>query len=202
MSDNENLTPEQGPPDRRSSRHPSQPVRYLVPVPDLLIAPRYAAHLDRVVDALRLVHESDRYPMVWPDDPAAWLTPAGALDAWVALSDGEVVGHVMLMDGAKVEFAAELAEAAGVPVTGLAGVSRLFVAPAARRTGVAAALLERVEDTPARRGRRLVLDVVDDSGPAVRLYERLGWVRVAAGEATWTAPDGVRPKTAAYLSPR
>lgn len=167
-----------------------------------MIAPRYAAHLDRVVDALRLVHESDRYPMVWPDDPTAWLAPPGALDAWVALCDGEIVGHVMLVDGGKVEYAAELAEAAGVPVTGLAGVSRLFVTPATRRTGVAAALLERVEDTPARRGRRLVLDVVDDGGPAVRLYERLGWTRVAEGEATWTTPNGTRPHTAAYLSPR
>lgn len=167
-----------------------------------MIAPRYAAHLDRVTEALRLVHERDGYPMVWPDDPIAWLTPPGALDAWVALCDGAVVGHVMLVEGGKVEYAAELAERAGVPVTGLAGVSRLFVTPAARRTGVAATLLERVEDTPARRGRRLVLDVVDDGGPAVRLYERLGWTRVAAGEATWTTPTGTRPRTAAYLSPR
>lgn len=173
-----------------------------MPVPDLMIAPRYAAHLDRVVEALRLVHDSDGYPMVWPDDPTAWLTPPGALDAWVALSDGEVVGHVMLIEGGKVEHAAELAEAARVPVTGLVGVSRLFVTPAARGTGVGAALLERVEDTPARRGRRLVLDVVDDGSPAVRLYERLGWTRVASGEATWTTPTGVRPQTAAYLSPR
>jgi GNAT superfamily N-acetyltransferase len=140
--------------------------------------------------------------MVWPDDPVAWLTPADALGAWVALADGEIVGHVMIVDGGKVEHTAELAEAAGVPVTGLAGVSRLFVTPAARGTGLAAALLERVEDTPARRGRRLVLDVVDDGGAAIRLYERLGWTRVAAGEATWTTPAGLHPRTAAYLSPR
>lgn len=167
-----------------------------------MIAQRHAAHLDRVAEALRLVHESDGYPVVWPDDPAAWLTPAGTLDAWVALADGEIVGHVLLVDGAKVEYAAELAEAAGVPVTGLGGVSRLFVTPAARGARVAAALLERVEDTPARRGRRLVLDVVDDGGPAIRLYERLGWARVTAGPASWTGPDGVRPQAAAYLCPR
>lgn len=174
----------------------------LSPVPDLMIAPRRTAHLDRVAEALRLVHENDGYPMVWPDDPAAWLAPAGALDGWVALADGEIVGHVMLVDGGKVEFAAELAEAAGVPMTNLAGVSRLFVTPAARGARVATALLERVEDTPARRGRRLVLDVVDDGGPAVRLYERLGWTRVVAGPASWTRPDGVRPRAAAYLCPR
>jgi GNAT superfamily N-acetyltransferase len=167
-----------------------------------MIAPRHAAHLGRVADALRLVHESDRYPMVWPDDPIAWLTPDGTLGAWVAFVDGELVGHVMIVDGGKVEHAAELAEAARVPVTNLAGVSRLFVTPAARGTGVAVTLLERVEDMPARRGRRLVLDVVDDGGPAIRLYERLGWTRVTAGPASWARPDGVRPRAAAYLSPR
>lgn len=167
-----------------------------------MIAPRHAAHLDRVADALRLVHEHDGYPMTWPDDPIAWLTPPGTIDGWVALADGEIVGHVMLVDGAKVEFAAELAEAAGVAMTGLAGVSRLFVTPGARGARVAATLLERVEDAPARRGRRLVLDVVDDGGPAIRLYERLGWTRVTTGPASWTDPAGVRPRTAAYLCPR
>lgn len=172
------------------------------PVPALMIAPRHDAHLDRVADALRLVHESDGYPMVWPEDPIAWLTPDGTLGAWVALADGEIVGHVMIVEGGKVEYAAELAEAANVPVTGLAGVSRLFVTPAARGTGVATTLLERVEDLPPRRGRRLVLDVVDDGGPAVRLYERLGWTRVTEGPASWTTPSGERPQAAAYLSPR
>ncbi len=171
-------------------------------MPDLVIAQRHPAHLDRVAEALRLVHESDRYPMVWPDDPTAWLTPAGTLDAWVALSDGEVVGHVMLVAGANLEHAPQLAAAAGVSMTGLAGVSRLFVSPKARGTSVAAALLERVEDTPSRRGRRLALDVLDDGGPAVRLYERLGWVRVVSGPASWTGPDGVCPQAAAYLCPR
>lgn len=171
-------------------------------MPDLLIAPRHTAHLDRAVEALRLVHEHDRYPLTWPDDPHAWLTPEDALGAWVALADGVLVGHVMLVDGKLVEHADRLAEAAGVSLTGLAGISRLFVTPAARGTGVASALLERVEDAPTRRGRRLALDVVDDGGPAVRLYERLGWTRVTDGPATWTTPAGTRPHTAAYLSPR
>ncbi|HEV6955382.1 MAG TPA: GNAT family N-acetyltransferase [Promicromonospora sp.] len=171
-------------------------------MPDLLIAPRRPAHLDRVVEALRLVHKNDGYPLAWPDDPYAWLSPEGALGAWVALLDGDLVGHVMLVEGHAVEHADALAAAAAVPLTGLAGVSRLFVTPAARGTGVASALLERVEDAPTRRGRRLALDVVDDGGPAVRLYERLGWTRVTDGPATWTTPTGTRPRTAAYLSPR
>jgi hypothetical protein len=56
----------------------------LSPVPEPMIAQRHAAHLDRVAQALRLVHESDGYPMAWPDDPTTWLTRAGTLDAWEA----------------------------------------------------------------------------------------------------------------------
>lgn len=171
-------------------------------MPDLVIAQRHTAHLDRVAEALRQVHERDRYPMAWPDDPAAWLCPAGTIGAWIALADGVVVGHVMLVAADGVEHVDELAAAARTTVAGLAGVSRLFVTPKARGMRVATTLLERIEDTPTRRGRRLVLDVVDDGGPAVRLYERLGWVRVAEGPAGWAGPDGVHPHVASYLCPR
>ncbi|MGW2095097.1 GNAT family N-acetyltransferase [Promicromonospora sukumoe] len=171
-------------------------------MPDLMIAQRHTAHLDRVAVALRQVHESDGYPMVWPEDPVAWLTPEGSIGAWVALSDGAVVGHVMLVAADGVEQVDRLAECAGVSVAGLAAVSRLFVTPKARGSRIATALLERVEDAPTRRGRRLVLDVVDDGGPAVRLYDRLGWRRVAEGPAGWAGPDGTHPPTASYLCPR
>ena len=61
-----------------------------------MITARHAAHLDRVADALRLVHEGDGYPMVWADGPTAWLTPCDTIDGWVALADGEIVGRAPL----------------------------------------------------------------------------------------------------------
>jgi GNAT superfamily N-acetyltransferase len=162
---------------------------------------RRGPDLGPVVEALRAVHAHDGYPLAWPDDPVNWLTPPGTLGAWVATQDETIVGHALLVDGDKVEHAPQVVQAAGVPLSGIGGVSRLFVVPSARGTGAAGALLDHVEGDATRRGLRLALDVVDDGGPAVRFYERRGWVRVAAGPAGWVRPDGVRPRSAAYLRP-
>ncbi|MBD5787492.1 GNAT family N-acetyltransferase [Cellulosimicrobium terreum] len=163
---------------------------------------RRGTRLDPVVHALRSVHLHDGYPSAWPQDPVAWLNPAGTLDAWVATDDSDVLGHALLVRGEQIHHGAEIERAAGVPVTAIGGLSRLFVVPAARGTGAAASLLDQVESAAAERGIQLALDVVDDGGPAVRLYERRGWKRVAVGPAAWLRPDGVRPRSAAYLLPR
>ena len=56
-----------------------------------------------------------------------------------------------------------------------AEIWKLMVAPSARRTGLARALMVAVETLAARRGRTLLnLDTVTD-GPAAKLYESLGW---------------------------
>ncbi|WP_227012906.1 MULTISPECIES: hypothetical protein [unclassified Pseudonocardia] len=67
------------------------------------------------VAALAAVHGTDRYPMVWPGDPAGWLAPDGLLGAWVATVDDVVAGHVLLT--------------ADVGIAPVATVGRLFVAP-------------------------------------------------------------------------
>ncbi len=61
--------------------------------------------------------------------------------------------------------------------------------------------MERVSDQAAKQGLRLVLDVVDDGGPALALYDRLGWRLVNHRLAEWTAADGRRPTLRTYLAP-
>jgi hypothetical protein len=51
---------------------------------DVIIRPRSEADLDACAAALRHVHERDRYPGVWPADPADWLSPPKLLAAVVA----------------------------------------------------------------------------------------------------------------------
>jgi GNAT superfamily N-acetyltransferase len=93
------------------------------------------------VEALRAVFETSGYPTNWPNDPAGWLRPPGILRAWVAAAEKiPVAGHVILMQALPGERSAE--------------VSRLFVAPAARRQGVASELLETVMRTAAARRKR------------------------------------------------
>ncbi len=146
----------------------------------LSVRPRTDADLPACVEVLRAVHSSDAYPMRWPEDPADWITPPGLTAAWVAERKSRIVGHVCV-----------------VGVT----VSRLFADPVARGLGCGAVLLEAAQSHAAREGLSLVLDVVDDGGAAVALYERLGWRLVERRLADWSAPDGRRPVVRIYAAP-
>ena len=100
------------------------------------------ADLPGCVRSLRAAHAADGYPSRWPADPAAWLRPAGVLEAWVATRDGVVAGHVCVTregDGC--------------------AVSRLFVTPEGRGSGLGAALLAEVTTWAAASGHRPVLRV-------------------------------------------
>src|SRR5438128_660904 len=89
----------------------------------LTIRARRSDDLDRCVEVLREVRLADGYPMKWPADPRAWLGHPRLDHAWVAQSaPGVIDGHVAVCNGREV--------------------TRLFVAPAARRLKVASALLE------------------------------------------------------------
>jgi ribosomal protein S18 acetylase RimI-like enzyme len=142
---------------------------------------RDEADVGACVEALRAVYETSGYPTNWPDDPARWLRPTGILRAWVAVTgDIPVAGHVILQQPLPGERSAE--------------VSRLFVAPAARRQGVGSALLETVMRSAAANELGLFLDVTDQLRGARALYQRAGFRLVSTTEADWTTPDG-RPVT-------
>jgi len=57
-------------------------------------------------------------------------------------------------------------------------VKRLYVRPAARGGGIADDLLDALEDYAAEYYRELYLDTKDDLLPAIRFYERRGYVRI------------------------
>ena len=129
------------------------------------------------VEALRAVYETSGYPTNWPADPAQWLRPPGILRAWVAATgDVPVAGHVILQRPLPGERSAE--------------VSRLFVAPAARRRGVASALLETAMRSAVANDLDLFLDVTDHLADARALYQRAGFRLVSTRQADWTTPDG------------
>ncbi len=146
---------------------------------------RRESDLPACVEALRAVHEVDRYPMVWPEDPTGWLSPPGTAASWVTELSGAIVGHVLLTDE-------------GASLTAL---HRLFVVPAARSAGLATALLSAAIEHAHERGLALELDVVEDSVAAIALYERLGWTLTARVPAPFTWPDGTRPIERRYVAP-
>ncbi|MCZ2816753.1 GNAT family N-acetyltransferase [Modestobacter sp. VKM Ac-2984] len=163
----------------------------------MLVRRRVGHDLPGSVRALREVHEADGYPARWPADPAAWLTPSGTVDCWVAEVTGVVVGHACLVGGVVDGVVSRLT---GAPADGLGAVSRLYVAPQGRGRGLGAGLLGAVTTGATERGLQVVLDVVEGSG-AVRLYERLGWRLVDRRSADWTTPSGARPSIRVYLPP-
>jgi ribosomal protein S18 acetylase RimI-like enzyme len=151
-------------------------------VPEQLvrIRNREAADINLCVQALAAVHRANGYPTNWPDDPGRWLTPFGTLRAWIAsANEVSVAGHVILRQvraSATGEVAAE--------------VSRLFVAPAARRQGIALALLQKATHWATMNETDLVLEVADHLRDARALYERAGFRRTNTKRADWTTPDG------------
>ena len=119
-------------------------------MPEILIRHRQAGDVHGMAEALAVVHRTDGYPMNWPADPAAWLTPTGMLQSWVAVTgEALVVGHVLL-------------EAPGA--VHVASVSRLFVSPNARRRGLGGRLLEHAMEWASARGLNLILEVAEVNG--------------------------------------
>lgn len=146
-----------------------------------MIRERVPADLPRCVDLLAQTHAHEGFPMNWPDDPAAWLTPPGMVCAWLAVSASEeILGHIMVR--------------ARLETTQPAILSRLFVSPAARGQGLGATLLGVVTRWAVDNGRPLRLEVDSGRSAAIRLYERQGFARTGSYVADWTAPDG-RPVT-------
>jgi putative acetyltransferase len=107
------------------------------------------------------------YPDLFaPAAPPPVNPPLGARDLYLlALRDGRAVGC-----GALRENDALTGE-----------LRRMFVTRAARRDGVARALLERLEQEALAFGyRRLVLETGARQQAAIALYSRCGWRRIAA----------------------
>jgi GNAT superfamily N-acetyltransferase len=150
------------------------------------------------VEALAAVHAADGYPMCWPTDPAGWLSPPGLAGAWVAKHAGAVDGHVGVVRGVDDPVVTAIT---GAPTSGLASVTRLFVAPTARGHRLGAALLATAHRWAVDRGLQLMLDVVDGGGPTMALYDRLGWWLVDRRLADWRTSEGRRPPVSVYLAP-
>jgi GNAT superfamily N-acetyltransferase len=139
---------------------------------------RDEADVGACVEALRTVYQASDYPTNWPADPAQWLRPPRTIRAWVATAgDIPVAGHVILRQPLPGQPSAE--------------VSRLFVVPAARRQGIASALLKAAMRSAAARNLDLYLDVTDHLSAAHALYRQSGFRLLSTAQADWTTPDGL-----------
>jgi len=165
----------------------------------VLLRARTDDDLAGCVELARAVHERDGYPHYLPGDFRDFLVMPDGYGAWVAERDGRIVGHVALRRRT-APVPMDLASAAtGQPVDRLGVISRLLVAPAARRAGTGRRLLEHGCQQAFSRGLWPVLDVAADLAAAIRLYESCGWVR--AGAVNVTFRDGNSLDELVYLGP-
>ncbi len=124
------------------------------------------------------VHAHDGYPVYVPEDLLSFIVTSDAMEAWVAVEDDEVVGHVVLRPGTFGAVVDLAMKGTGLPAEQLGVVARLLVSPNARRMGIGRALLDAAAGHAADLGLRPILDVVDRHDAAVKLYESSGWTRV------------------------
>ncbi|WP_328988769.1 GNAT family N-acetyltransferase [Kribbella sp. NBC_01245] len=146
----------------------------------VLIRPRVDDDLPACVEILRKVHDTAAYPLNWPNDPTAWITPDDALGIWVATADGQIAGHVALAaygEGTRVE--------------------RLYVDPAATGRGLGRELLGHCVINARELGRELTLEVADNGDSAIALYRRAGWRETGRGPVAW---GGDRVREVVYFT--
>jgi GNAT superfamily N-acetyltransferase len=157
--------------------------------------------IGKCVELLARIHAADGYPLLWPTDPHAWLTPAHFLCAWVAAVERNVMGHVVLCSAVGDEAAPLWSTASGLPPECLAVVAKLFVAPSARGRGAGAALLAHACAEAHLRDLRPALEVLKHNQSAIALYERVGWRRIASVPADWARTGDGQAMLHYYLAP-
>jgi GNAT superfamily N-acetyltransferase len=159
---------------------------------------RTAEDLDACVTLLGRVHDLDRYPIRWPADPVAFLTPDDELVTWVAHRDGTLAGHVMLACAPTGLAAAARIDGHHLRVEDLVLLRLLFVSPEARGMRLGARLLDVATAEATARGRRTVLEVLSVNVDAIAVYQRVGWTAIGTTTPDWV-PDGTH--AVVYLAP-
>lgn len=165
----------------------------------LHVRPRTAADLPVLARVLEEQQPHTGYPQSWPLRYSVdrFLARPHELAAWVATwgADGPPVGHVSVTapdagPDAGPEVAGWVA-GTGRPVQELAAVSVLFVDHRMAGRGVGRALLDTAVAHVRACGRTPVLDVVQESEGAVRLYQRAGWQVVGEARPWWLPADNL-----------
>lgn len=144
----------------------------------MLIRPRTDEDVEGCVAVMWETHRADAYPRYWPGRPAGFVVADRETDAWVAEVEGRVVGQAALHAAEDDPVLPAARRATGLDPERLAVLARFFVSPSVRGTGVGRALLQTAVARAHTTGRRPVLDVQQESWPAIRLYEAAGFVRL------------------------
>jgi ribosomal protein S18 acetylase RimI-like enzyme len=149
--------------------------------------------------ALTDVHATDGYPVEGVARPEEWLRPQDALASWVAQAGQRIVGHVAVMRPRGEGAVSLWAEQSGDDEQRIGVLARLFVVQDARGRAVGEQLVRTAMGYGLSHDRRLVLDVMVKDTAAMRLYERLGWLRT--GRVAHPYGQGQSIEAVCYVAP-
>ena len=157
----------------------------------VVVRERTDADLPVLVDVLSAQQPHSGYPQRWPlpYPVEQFLARASEERAWVAEVDGVVAGHVAVTRVEPGDEAQIWSGGAARPPEELRTVAVLFVDHRLAGRGVGSALLEKAVEAIRAQGHTPVLDVVQETAAAVRLYRRRGWQVVGEGRPWWLPSD-------------
>jgi GNAT superfamily N-acetyltransferase len=160
---------------------------------------RTEADLDGCIRLAKRVHETDGYPVYFPDGLGPFISSPDAIASWVVEERGEIVGHVALHRRSTDPVMAMATDALGQPCERIGVVARLLVDPELRREGLGRLLLNTAAQHALGRNLWPILDVITKHTAAIRLYESCGWVR--AGQVTTKVREGLEFEEVVFLAP-
>ncbi|QOV41002.1 GNAT family N-acetyltransferase [Streptomyces ferrugineus] len=166
---------------------------------NIVIRPFEDSDLPGAAAALTDVHATDGYPVEGVAHPEAWLRSDEVLASWVAESGRRIVGHVAVMRPRGEGAVSLWTEQSGADEHRIGVLARLFVVRDARGRTVGERLVMTAMDYGLSHNRRLVLDVMVKDTAALRLYERLGWLRT--GGTMHRYGNGQHIEAICYVAP-
>lgn len=162
-----------------------------------LIRPRTHADIDKCVSLLKHIQDTDGYPQ-GIGDLRGFLTKDYIHDAWVAEDTGTIIGHISTGHPSE-DLAIHLWQTLHPGNAAIAVLSRLFISCDHRKEGLSDRLVEAAVAFHAKKGIRLLLWVVVANEAAIRLYNRLRWVKF--GTTTYTYEEGRTMEAICFASP-
>ena len=159
-----------------------------MPPAPLTLRERRDSDSDQLAADLERTHRQDRYPYRWPsggltgpDAVHRFLYPEDAIGAWVVCDKTGPAGQIVL-ESDRDQGTVSWPELTGLPAGSHAVISRLFIAPRARRRGGFRLLLDAAVQRAHEVGLRAVLDVFEINTTAHAGYLALGWREIGRGE--------------------
>ncbi|KAK3071113.1 hypothetical protein LTR53_009247 [Teratosphaeriaceae sp. CCFEE 6253] len=171
------------------------------------VRPRTEADFEPLSDVIRATHAKTGYPLEGLPDARAFIIDDSAplAQAWVAVFEGKIVGHIAINVAVPDCPAVSTWRAQGNKEERLAVVSRLFVDPNATGAsrGVTKGLINAVTAWSQEHETRLIMYVVIWSAVRALMAEvltaRQGWLKY--GDSVYHSPDGWSKQVFCYAQP-